>query len=90
MRSRVRKNQALYTQIASDTESKVESSDLSHFANRLNAIDEQFGKMDVASETTEPNHARNLQERFVQEKKADESPFSSAIELEKTKEIETV
>ena len=64
MRSRVNKNAELYTQIANDTESKVESNDLSHFANRLNAIDEQFGKMNVVNEQTCPNHARSIEETY--------------------------
>lgn len=82
MRSRVNKNQSLYSQIASDTESKVESHDLSHFANRLNAIDEQFGKMDVGSEVVEPNHARHLQERYQEEQEAALEEVSGLKEMD--------
>lgn len=67
MRSRVSKNAELYSQIASDTESKVESNDLSHFANRLNAIDQQFGKMTSNPTQDNPNHARNLEEKVLKQ-----------------------
>lgn len=75
MRSRVKKNAELYSQIASDTESKVESNDLSHFANRLNAIDKQFGKMDVTTETNTPNHARSIEDTYEQSKIPPVLPF---------------
>lgn len=83
MRSRVNKNQTLYSQIASDTESKVESHDLSHFANRLNAIDEQFGKMDIESQKSEPNHARSLQERYKEEQVEAAQSVTPPVELPK-------
>lgn len=67
MKSRVNKYQDLHEQIALDSESNIENSDLSHFANRLNQIDDQFDKMDVvAREDREPTHARQIEE--VQEK----------------------
>lgn len=63
MKSRVNKYQDLHEQIALDSESNIENSDLSHFANRLNQIDDQFDKMDVvAREDREPTHARQIEE----------------------------
>lgn len=63
MKSRVNKYQDLHDQIALDSESNIENSDLSHFANRLNQIDDQFDKMDVvAKEDREPTHARQIEE----------------------------
>lgn len=47
MKTRVSRNKELHQTIATDTESTVESSDLSHFANRLNEIDNQFSRMNV-------------------------------------------
>ncbi|WP_323611184.1 hypothetical protein LLS04_08000 [Erysipelothrix enhydrae] len=67
MKSRVNKYQDLHEQIALDSESNIENSDLSHFANRLNQIDDQFDKMDVvAREDREPTHARQIEDVQVE------------------------
>lgn len=59
MKSRVNKYADLHQKIASDAESTVENSDLSHFANRLNEIDDQFERVNTGShETILPNRAR--------------------------------
>lgn len=59
MKTRVSKNKELHDLIASDTESDVVSSDLSHFANRLNEIDNQFSRMNIEkSEDHAFEHAR--------------------------------
>ncbi|AZK44256.1 hypothetical protein [Erysipelothrix piscisicarius] len=74
MKSRVNKYQDLHEQIALDSESNIENSDLSHFANRLNQIDNQFDKMDVvAREDREPTHARQIEE-VQEEHSIDEEP----------------
>ncbi|WP_331835925.1 hypothetical protein [Erysipelothrix piscisicarius] len=74
MKSRVNKYQDLHEQIALDSESNIENSDLSHFANRLNQIDNQFDKMDVvAREDREPTHARQIEE-VQAEHSIDEEP----------------
>lgn len=63
MKSRVQKNQELHQSLATNTESDLESSSLSHFADRLNQIDDQFKKMDTsAHQNHEPQRARVLEE----------------------------
>lgn len=62
MRSRVNRNKELHQAISNDTESVVESSDLSHFANRLNQIDQQFSRMDVEKQEERTlEHARQYE-----------------------------
>ena len=61
MKSRVKKNADIHQRIASDTESTVENSDLSHFANRLSEIDDQFERVHTSKQaTTDPSRARKL------------------------------
>lgn len=59
MKSRVRKYADLHQKIASDTESTVENSDLSHFANRLSEIDDQFERVHTSKQALiSPSRAR--------------------------------
>ena len=59
MKSRVRKYADLHQKIASDTESTVENSDLSHFANRLSEIDDQFERVHTSKQAlVSPSRAR--------------------------------
>ncbi|CAM3573095.1 hypothetical protein ERUR111494_00740 [Erysipelothrix urinaevulpis] len=75
MKSRVKKYSNLHQEIASDAESSVENSDLSHFANRLNDIDDQFERVQTSTQTMSdiPSRARkNVEQDFEKEQKADE------------------
>lgn len=58
MKSRVKKYSDLHEKIASDAESTVENSDLSHFANRLNEIDDQFERVHTSKEQKKAVRAR--------------------------------
>lgn len=61
MKSRVKKNADIHQKIASDTESTVENSDLSHFANRLSEIDDQFERVHTSKQADmSPSRARKL------------------------------
>ncbi|AMC93349.1 hypothetical protein AOC36_04965 [Erysipelothrix larvae] len=60
MKSRVQKNHELYETLASSTEEKVESSDLSRYANQLNDIDSRFERMNIMGNVShDPSHARD-------------------------------
>ena len=69
MKSRVSKYADLHQKIASDTESTVENSDLSHFANRLNEIDDQFERVNTGShDSVEPHRARTQELKSIEKK----------------------
>ncbi|QIK70148.1 hypothetical protein G7062_07550 [Erysipelothrix sp. HDW6C] len=72
MKSRVKKNQDLHESLASNAESDIQNSNLSHFANRLNQIDDQFKRMEepVVS-NQEPTRARQHEVEPVEEKVAE-------------------
>ncbi len=76
MKTRVSRNAELYNKLSSDTESSVETTGLSHFANRLNAIDDQFGKMDISKEERNPHRARGIEDTL------DNKPQSSFLDRE--------
>lgn len=63
MKSRVKKYADLHQEIASDTESTVENSDLSHFANRLSEIDDQFERVHTSrQDVIAPSRARKRED----------------------------
>lgn len=65
MKSRVQKNQVLHDQLATDLESDVVNSDLSHFADRLNQIDSQFDTIKTNDNRSyDFSHARDNKEEF--------------------------
>lgn len=71
MKSRVEKYSKLHQEIASDAESNIENSDLSHFANRLNEIDDQFERVHTASHNVvAPSRARKNEYVEAKEKEA--------------------
>lgn len=57
MKSRVEKNKELHKKINQTIDENVNSEALSHYANRLNEIDDQFERMDTPSRT-EPKRAK--------------------------------
>ena len=57
MKSRVEKNKELHKKINQTIDESVNSEALSHYANRLNEIDDQFERMDTPSRT-EPKRAK--------------------------------
>ncbi len=82
MKTRVSRNKELHQTIATDTESTVESSDLSHFANRLNEIDNQFSRMNVEKkEDRILEHARqtdvNLEDTLDQSVDVNDTQFDT-------------
>ena len=82
MKTRVSRNKELHQTIATDTESTVESSDLSHFANRLNEIDNQFSRMNVEKkEDRLLEHARqtdvNLEDTLDQSVDVNDTQFDT-------------
>ena len=82
MKTRVSRNKELHQTIATDTESTVESSDLSHFANRLNEIDDQFSRMNVEKkEDRILEHARqtdvNLEDTLDQSVDVNDTQFDT-------------
>ena len=62
--SRVRKNEELYRDLNTNPEENIQSEELSHYANRLNAIDStSFNKMEAESTSSEAQH---LKEQLLQ------------------------
>lgn len=60
MKSRVSKNLELHQSLSMSIEAETPSKDLSHFANRLNEIDDQFRRVEVQSDNThQPQRARS-------------------------------
>ncbi|NMB18479.1 MAG: hypothetical protein GX984_03350, partial [Erysipelothrix sp.] len=57
MKSRVEKNKELHKKINQTIDENVNSEALSHYANRLNEIDDQFDRMDTPSRI-EPKRAK--------------------------------
>lgn len=84
MESRVKKYADLHQQIASDTESTVENSDLSHFANRLSEIDDQFERVSTSrQDVLSPSRARKPELSG----KVDQSPVIETFETDYLKDF---
>ena len=59
MKSRVSKNAELHQSLSTSVDHEIPSKELSHYANRLNEIDDQFKKIDVdASQNHQPQRAK--------------------------------
>ncbi|MBR2685982.1 MAG: hypothetical protein IKE59_08060 [Erysipelotrichaceae bacterium] len=57
--SRVRKNEELYRDLNTNPEENIQSEELSHYANRLNAIDSSsFDKMEAEATSSEAQHLK--------------------------------
>lgn len=58
MKSRVNKNAELHQSLSTSVDHEIPSKELSHYANRLNEIDDQFKKIDVDETHHQPQRAK--------------------------------